>query len=424
MAKKKTTQKPTRQLTRRQLSQHQKQRRRQRFVFIGGIAIVAVIILLVVAGWFAGEYLPLKETVIEVDQYKYKMEYYIDFVEYLSSGRNASVIPEQANSAVTKIENNAILFLGAGELGINVSDDEVRAELEKSDIEISDVIIDTTRAQILTRRLRDEHFENEVPLSADQVNINAMMLESESQVAEVTERLQSSDNFSALVDEYSVHSISRYHEGEFGWHTREIHEDVFSSSVPVDFAFNAEVGALSPALYDKINSKQVGYWLINVEERLTEEEAVVRAVLLGSEDEARDIRARIDTSDNVSALIAENSQHISSGSAGGEMGPVQKGRMSETFDEYVFSDAAKIGVWSEPIRDETMQTKGGYWLVQVLDKEENRPISDDDRTRLMYAAYSDWLSSLQQKWASHIDHTKLTLEKIQWVIEKVTDTLY
>jgi hypothetical protein len=54
--KKRKAEKPPREYTRRQLSQFQRQKRRQRIVFITGVSIIAAIVLIVLVGWFIGEY--------------------------------------------------------------------------------------------------------------------------------------------------------------------------------------------------------------------------------------------------------------------------------------------------------------------------------------------------------------------------------
>ena len=39
--------------------------------------------------------------------------------------------------------------------------------------------------------------------------------------------------------------------------------------------------------------------------------------------------------------------------------------MSAAFDEYVFDPETQLSAISDPIRDDTVTTKGGYWLVKV-----------------------------------------------------------
>jgi hypothetical protein len=424
LAKKKTTERPQRQMTRRQLSQYQKQKRRQRFIFIGGITIIVVIVLLIFMGWLTGEYLPLKETVISVgDNYQYNLGYYIDTIEFYARGTGSGDIMSLANTVISQIENNAVIFIGASQLGITVDEDEVKEDLKTYEIKVNDASIDLLKAEILREKIKEEHFAEQVPVSDNQVNFNAMLLESEDQVAEVTEMLQVSDNFSALAEEYSAYSITKTYKGEFGWHPREIAKTLVGSSVPVEFAFNAEVGELSEALYDDTVSKMVGYWLINVQDRPDEESAKVQGILLGSEEEAWDIKAQLAVTDNITGLIEEFSQHTASKSSGGDLGVVTPGTLSEAVEDYIFDENTETGVWSDPIRDDSQTTTGGYWLVEVLGKDEDREITEEDRAQLISKAFDEWFIMLQGQWAVYINPTNLTLDKIQWAIEKVQESL-
>ena len=427
MAKKKKTEKPARQLTKRQLSHYQRQRRRQRIVFIGGIAVIAVIILIVLVGWFMGEYVPLKETVIEIDTVEYDLGYYIDalkYYTYMYYGENAKPedVPNLTNSVTNLIQESSLIIWGAATLGISVSDDEVRESLNNLDIKVNNASTDMTKAQILAGRVKESYFAEQLPASDNQVNIMVMLLESENQAAELRDRLQGSDNFSALAEEFSLHS-SQANKGEIGWHPKDVLVDLLSSFVPGNYAFSAKAGDLSEPLYDKQKSKQVGYWLINVLEIPSEMSAQVQGILLGSEQEAREIKAELKVTDNLTGLIEEYSQHQDSKERGGHLGLVNKNTMSEAVDGYVFSDNVEIGVWSEPLRDETVITIGGYWLVKVLDKDDDKEITEEDREYLLNQAYNDWFNALRMQKIAFISIAALTPEKIQWAVEKVQESL-
>jgi parvulin-like peptidyl-prolyl isomerase len=425
LAKKKTADKPQRQLTRRQLSQHQKQRRRQRFIFIGGITVVAAIVILIFVGWLTSSYLPLRKTVITVDKYKYDMQYYIDTIEFYSKMTGQTSISTVANSAITQIENNALLMLGAEALGISVEDAEARELLETSGMEINDATLDFIKTQLLYEKVRNEYFAAQVPVSASQVNIRVMLLESESQAEEIRERLLASDNFTGLAEEYSLDVSTREDKGEVGWHPKDVLTDkaMLDLSVPGDYAFEAAAGSLSQPLYDENEEKQVGYWLVNVLERPTEEGANIKVILLGSEDEANYVRSQIETTDNLTALIEEYSQDTTSKDSGGLITAVMRGQMNDVVDSYIFDEDPEMGVWSEPLRDDTVSTTGGYWLVEVIDRDDDREISEEDKEMLTSKLYNDWYSGLQEQYAEVVDHSYLSFDDVQWAIEKAQKDL-
>ena len=76
MAKKKEL-KPQREVTKRHLSQWQRQRRRQRIVFGLGVLVIVVILGIVGAGWSVSWYRPLHYTVLRVKDTEFDMNYYV-----------------------------------------------------------------------------------------------------------------------------------------------------------------------------------------------------------------------------------------------------------------------------------------------------------------------------------------------------------
>jgi hypothetical protein len=80
----------------------------------------------------------------------------------------------------------------------------------------------------------------------------------------------------------------------------------------------------------------------------------------------------------------------------------------------------ETGVISEPIRDDTEVTTGGYWLLKVLDKEDNKQISDDDRNLLKAKALDEWVLSLWYEYGNEVN-SYLTDEMREWAIAKATE---
>ena len=107
-------------------------------------------------------------------------------------------------------------------LGISVSDDEAREKLKGANIPVNSASLDLVRSQMLQDRLYKEYFDSQVPKSAAQVHIMAMFLESENQATEIRARLQNSENFTALAEEYSLDDYSKNNKGDIGWHPKDI----------------------------------------------------------------------------------------------------------------------------------------------------------------------------------------------------------
>jgi len=264
-----------------------------------------------------------------------------------------------------------------------------------------------------------------VPVSAEQRHIMAMFLESESQATEVRARVEAGEDFAELAGELSLESFSKDKKGDLDWHPEDVLTDLLFTYIPGEYAFDSEVGVLSQPIYDETTTKSVGYWLIGVVEVIESEEepneAHIKVMLLGSQEEAQNIRDKLEASEDINKDFAdfakELSQHNASKENGGDLGWLTPGMMSPAFDEFAFDFAVELGTLSEPIRDDTEVTTGGYWLLKVLAKEDDKQISDDDRNLLKTRALDEWLFSLWYDPGIEVN-SYLTDEMWAWAIEK------
>lgn len=425
MAKKKNVEKPQRHMTKRALSSIKRQQRRRNFIFYGGILIIAVVLVIVFVGLYIGEVRPYQQTVAKVYDREFDARYLMDAVEYFgrfyTQETYLSYLSTLVYSSQTTVIDSELIKRGAEGFGIVVADDEVKESLKEKEIPVNDASIDLTRMGLLNERLLEEHFEPLEPANAEQVHVMAMFLESESQALTVTDELAASDNFTGLAEEYSLDSYTKEAKGDPGWHTREYLEYQMSTDIPVEYAFGADIGTLSQPLYDE-RSKPVGYWLVDVLERREDNtQAHVQVILLGSEEEADEARQRLDDGEDFGELARELSQHEVSREAGGDLDWVAEGSISEAFDAHVFEpETGDVGIL-DPFRDDSIFTTGGYWMVRVLDREENRPVEEEEKEFLADRAYQDWSSQLWEDATEEIDQSYLTAEIMQWIVEKLTE---
>lgn len=404
MAKKKA-EKPKRELTKYQLSRWQQHKKRQRLILIAGISIIAAVGGIIGGGWYVNEYRPLQETVIRVNDVEFSMKYYIDMLElnyrYSLTG-----------DVVTFIERNELIRQGAEDLGITVSDSEVAQALESYNPPLTEKYRDVAMVDVLIDKLRNEYFEQRVPRYAEQRHIMAMFLESEDQATEVRDRLENGESFGDLAGELSLDSLTKVNNGDLSWHPRGILSELLASPIPEDYAFTSEAGALSQPLQDEAKTKGVGYWVVEVLEIDEEKEQVrPRAILLGSEQEAREVIARLENGADFKELAKELSQDQVSGKKGGTLGWLSPGEANLPIEEFIFS--AEPEKLSQPIRDDGVLTQGGYWLVEVLAVDEDRKIEDSDRELLKQKALSEWVSSLWDNPQSEVEDY-LDSAKIAW----------
>ena len=423
MAKKKNVEKAPREMTRRQLSRHKKQQRRQRIIFFSGISIIIAVVLIILGGWFAGEYLPLRETIIQVYDTTFDTAYFIDTLVIFGKGQGSGSLAGIAGAVINQIMGDELLKQEAGKLGINISDEEARQYWENSGISITDAAINLAKGQLLPDKLKSDHFDALVPHSDNQVNLRAMMVESNTVAQLVREKIVNGENFAMLVEQYAADALSISNNGSYGFHPASIFKTVLNS-ILFDYAFSANVrpGDVSMPLSDNASYKQMGYWLIRVNDRPTEDSANVSAIYLSSEEEALVIRARLEAGEELGLIADQYSQYSASKQNHGEMGIVSSSDdFSDAYNGYIFNPATEVGKWSQPIRDD-FSTQGGAWLVQVIDEEENRELTAEDRNKLIDKLYSDWTSSIWTA-ASPFMSNYLTDELQLWAIERASRKL-
>jgi len=417
LAKKKKLEKPKREVTRRQLSQWQRQKRRQRLFLILGISVIAAVGGIIGRGWYIGQYLPMREVVIRVNDTEFNMGYYIKMLE-LSGRGQPEYLPYLAYQVVTAIEQNELIRQGAEGLGITATNSEVDEMLKKFDPPLSRDYRDLIRAEILAGEVRDVYFDPMVPTVAEQRHIMAMFLESESQANEVRDRLKGGEDFGELAGELSLDSLTQTQKGDLGWHPYGILSETMGTSIPDDYGFTLSVGALSQPLYDEAKTKSVGYWLVKVVDKDEEEQKFqLQVMLLGSEQEAQEVITRLENGEDFAAVAEELSQDSGSKDKGGDLGSVTADEINSVYQDFVIN--AEPGTLSQPIKDEAVTTKGGYWLVKVLEKEDNRQIEDSDRDMFKDKVLDEWVSSLwdnpDNKVESYLDD-----EKMMWAVDQAT----
>lgn len=416
-----------REVTRHQLSRWQQQKRRHRLFLIAGIGVIAVVAGVIGSGWYKSEYLPMRETVVRVNDTEFTMGYYVDMLELQGRQYNELYGPEQAlmylqtlaDQVEQFIQQSELMRQAASGLGIVVSDGEVEEKLREQDPPLSRDYGELVRHDMLIERLLDEHFEKQLPVFAEQRHIKAMLLESESQAVSARARLVEGEDFNTLASELSLDDLSPEGDGDFGWHLKGMLSERFVLSELEDYAFSAEVGSLSQPLYDEVRAKSIGYWLAEVLEKDEDEQGElfhVQVMLLGSEEEAQGIKARLESGEDFAALAEEHSQHTPSQEDGGDLGSLAPDDIQEALKDFVLN--SEVGTLSEPVRDDTVVTRGGYWLVRVVEKEDSRQISDEDRNFLKANALNDWVNSLWDDPENEVE-SYLDSEKKAWAIEKV-----
>jgi len=349
----------------------------------------------------------LCEVVIEVNDVPFTMEYYVKMIDAYTKNMETEDIFYMADYIGGMIGDEIIkaelLRQGAKKLGIEVTTEEIDTRLEEAELPNNETYRDIVHAALLQEKL-EEYFDSQLPDTMEQAHVQVMLAESEEVAEEVITKIEAGGNFTALAEDFSCNSLI---EGDLGW----LPEELMPNTLIADAAFNLTPGEISPPIYDETTTKDVGYWLIEVTDK-EDDKIKASVMLLGSEVEAKHVKAEL-VSGNFSSLAMEYSQHESK-DEGGELGWLEEGDMgSEAFDQVAFNITANEV--SEPVKDEVIQTTGGYWLVDVVDRGEHQ-LEEDVKEGLRDKHLNDWFEEWQE------DSTIKDLldeEKKSWAVDRV-----
>jgi parvulin-like peptidyl-prolyl isomerase len=109
---------------------------------------------------------------------------------------------------------------------------------------------------------------------------------------------------------------------------------------------------------------------------------------------AQELRNRILAGEDFATLAQEYSDDPSNASTGGDLGWFGRGRMVPEFDEVAFN--LPLNEVSEPVK-----TQFGYHLIEVLERDDNRPKDEFQLQQERQQAFQSWLQ--EQKTAMSIE---------------------
>jgi hypothetical protein len=362
------------------------------------MAVVAIVLVLVASGiyfgWYVPVYRPLHETVVSVNNTSLSMSYLIDTARYLDTQGyiSAGYASYYAEYALSYIQSAEVMRQEAEKMGITVSEEEIDQMLEGYDDINNAALRGIVRNELLINKLKSDYFDPQVPATADQRHVMAMFLESQAQANEVKARIQAGEDFGTIAAELSLDATTKNASGDMGFHPSDVISTVFGNDLLEGPIFSAELGDLEE-VQDDSTTKQVGYWLVKVTDRKEDNsEAYVLGMLLGSEEEALDIKARLDAGEDFNAL-AEAYSRAWDEEDGADFGWIP----SDSTDvpaTYIFNTDIPLNTVSDPIQDTTVTTEGGYWLFELVGAS-NMELSADDRDTMVTNLLSDWLDEIQ-----------------------------
>lgn len=123
---------------------------------------------------------------------------------------------------------------------------------------------------------------------------------------------------------------------------------------------------------------------IGAEAETVAEQAHARHILVETEEEALEVKARLEAGESFEDLAQELSQDPGSASRGGDLGWFRQEDMVAPFAEAAFSQ--EIGLVGDPV-----ETQFGWHVIEVLERGE-RELEGAALTRAQRDAYEAWLT--------------------------------
>jgi parvulin-like peptidyl-prolyl isomerase len=415
LAKKRKQPEIRKPVTTRQLTRKEREKKTQRIVLIISLIVVVIAIGFAVYGIYDSQYRPYNETVMEVNGNKVDMNYYLNMLKAYLYGAESTQVASIANSVPDAIANNIVIIERAPDLGFTVPVEEIDNAIKEGRMPNEQSFRDLYASSVLNERLRNEYFGAQIPETADQVKVMAMVVNSEEMADSVMDGLSRGQPFFDFVKKFGVERISNENSGNLGWLVKGMitrllgYED---PSVLEETAFAMQQGEVSPPVYDPNIVKDSGYWILKVIERDGPDSCRASGILLSSAEEAEEIKQRLEDGEDFSALAKEYSQDENSKDDGGDLGWLRRGYTGLVIEQVFDMDEGEV---RGPLHDATVQTKGGYWIIQAVENVPDRLLDEETREQLINEDFLKWIN---EQRASSTINKYLTEEQQQWAMDQ------
>jgi len=127
----------------------------------------------------------------------------------------------------------------------------------------------------------------------------------------------------------------------------------------------------------------------------TADQVRFRAIVLTTEDDAKAALERLRNGEDFAAVAGEVSLDTASRANGGEVDWTPRGLVDPALDEVLFS--LEIGQISDIITGQS-----ALFIVQVLERQDQRETTDSQRPILANKAQQEWLSQLEERLGAAI----------------------
>jgi parvulin-like peptidyl-prolyl isomerase len=393
LAGKHRKQKIERALTKRQVSRWEKQKKQARIIQICAAVIVVLAAGLIAGGIYWEQVMPSQKVVIKVNDVSFNLDYYTKMLDIITQGATKGQLAAYADMAAQAVEESELVRQKAADVGVSATDEEVKKAVETGSLPDNVVGSDLARTRVLTANYAAKVCIPKQPKSVQSAQVEAMFLESQAMVNDRKQKLVLGENFTKMAGQFSMEPITKAAGGYLGWIPKgyELYAiPELSDSVLKDVIFTLQPKTPSDPIYDPSIQKPYGFWVLQLLEKDDAKGYHGRGILAPTQEQADDIRAQLLNGANWDDLAKKYSQATGKDS-GADLGWLQPGTDKTLLVRLLAAlEPNKI---SDVLRDETVKTRGGYWLIMVMDVQD-LPLPPKVYQTLSETCLQEWVQGL------------------------------
>ncbi len=385
------------------VAQREKEERQKRYIMIGTIAILAIVIGLVVYGLFAENVFNPNKTVIELGDYSVSSSEFKQRVKYqrlnmvnqaiqMYQYGMADYVMQIANqlqpiligqATIDTLKDELIILEEAEKLGIELSEEELEEEIQH----LFGYYAEGTPTPAPT--------QDALPTSTLTSQQLTLVPDTATPTAEPTPEGDEEDiptSTPTVAPEEDTEPdptatpILRPTE-----YTYEIYLESYQTTLD---NLDLEIGLKEETLLNMIKAYIYSQKIMEVftaDVEVTQEHVWARHILLDDEETAQEVLDKLNEGGDFVELAREYSTGPSA-TTGGDLGWFTQDAMVAPFADAAF--ALGIGVISEPV-----ETSFGWHIIQVLGREE-RPLDETTLEQKRQSAFENWLAEKRLEYAS------------------------
>ncbi|MEE9611378.1 MAG: peptidylprolyl isomerase [Desulfatiglandales bacterium] len=312
------------------------------------LLFLAVLAVLIGYPYYETYEAPWRETVLKVNDTVFDMRDYMR-AHRLLAGQPESSSFEVSMRVLESMQHGELIRLEAKKRNIELTDDEVTREIKRRvlgsqpnqgefqkqyegflrNIRLTDRQYREWVRMGLLRKVLREHLGKEIPTRAEQVHVHAILVATPEKAEEVRTRLWKGEDFEKWARKETTDYRYKSKGGDMGWIPKGVDDTQVIQQVRARGIFTKTIGAADEA----------------------------RARLLAGEDFA-----------GISKALTGDKE---SREKGGELGWLAKELRPLPFSDETIFDLSS-GTITKPI-----ESDGGFWVVQILEKAPNGKLIDD-----------------------------------------------